>query len=58
MGNKIIQAYIKLINQQKAFNSKYGLRRKWPYQYKLDALFVQAVREGVLIEIKKVLHNK
>lgn len=58
MTNKTVQAYIKLINQQKVFNSKYGLRKKWPYQYKLDALFAQAVREGVLTEIKKVLHNK
>ena len=57
MTNKTVQAYIRLINQQKAFNSKYGLRRKWPYQHKLDALFQQAAREGVLTEIKKALYN-
>jgi len=58
MSNKTVQAYIRLINQQKTFNAKWGLRRKWPYQHKLDAFFQQAAREGVLTEIKKALHSQ
>lgn len=52
---KIIRDYLKLINEKKRFDERWGLRKRWHKHEQLDNLFRQAARLNILSDVRKAL---